>query len=284
MIKKPNTSVNKSNKTKKEMYDKQIPIDSKQSSNPNQSIIDQYVSFVEKEQNSLPKTDVFEQIDIIYPSIQRETFDEIDNDKQNSLFTLFNTPPNIREYLQDPSRTSLNVILQNSNESNLYYFLTNVLYFNKRDVFESGKLNISQIKDQLGKDLHRAGTITINDIIVPHSELLKFQEKGQDDKEIDYFNLKLMDSMNKQQIPISLNTINLIDLCCIQQNIQFVSDMFLYPLAIKLIMQQGGKKSLNIILTSAEQSVEFEIESNLINIHDFPPPLWGLFNGSLKIS
>ena len=147
MIKKPNTSVNKSNKTKKEMYDKQIPIDSKQSSNPNQSIIDQYVSFVEKEQNSLPKTDVFEQIDIIYPSIQRETFDEIDNDKQNSLFTLFNTPPNIREYLQDPSRTSLNVILQNSNESNLYYFLTNVLYFNKRDVFESGKLNISQINN-----------------------------------------------------------------------------------------------------------------------------------------
>ena len=92
--------------------------------------------------------------------------------------------------------------LYNNSKKNLYYFLTQVLYFQKREIFKTGTFDISQLKSQLGYDLHRAGVIKINNIVVPNEELSNFARKNQYDKEVDYFNSILMNSMNTKKMQI----------------------------------------------------------------------------------
>ena len=254
----------------------------------NQSQIDEYKSFVEKNPSLLPVTPVFEEINKIYPFISKnkDNRDEIEKEKSNAMFTLFDTSPEVGRYLQNPTGT-IDFTLYNNSEKNLYYFLTQVLYFQKRDIFNTGKIDISKIKSQLGHDLHRAGVIKINNIVVPNEELSNFAGKDQYDQEVDYFNSTLMNSMNTKKMPISLDIINIIDLCCIQQNIQFVSDMIIEPLGRNGIMQRGGNKNIDIIVNLKEQYIVSSIESTLLDLFNteyHEPPTWGNMNGKLKFN
>jgi hypothetical protein len=281
------SSITKVSPQKKSIPDNSLKIS-------NQLVIDEYNNFVNTNvngtfpnKNLLPNTEVFDQINQIYPTIIRNSANEIEEDRQNALYTLFNTPQQVGQYFQDPS-SSLNITLPNNNDYNLYTFLTKVLYFQKREIFKTGKIDISQVKHQLGKDLHRAGNITINGVLVPNEELLAFADKDQAYEEVDYFNLRLMESINTQNTPISLNTINLTDLCCIQQSIQFVSDMIVYPLASAGVMQRGGEKKINIIINSNEQYIESYIDSLLVAL-DYNDPMalpseWGNFIGKLNFN
>ena len=254
----------------------------------NQSQIDEYKSFVEKNPSLLPVTPVFEEINKIYPFISKnkDNRDEIEKEKSNAMFTLFDTSPEVGRYLQNPTGT-IDFTLYNNSEKNLYYFLTQVLYFQKRDIFNTGKIDISKLKSQLGHDLHRAGVIKINNIVVPNEELSNFAGKDQYDQEVDYFNSTLMNSMNTKKMPISLDIINIIDLCCIQQNIQFVSDMIIEPLGRNGIMQRGGNKNIDIIVNLKEQYIVSSIESTLLDLFNteyHEPPTWGNMNGKLKFN
>ena len=249
--------------------------------------IDDYKTFVKTNPSLLPVTEVFKEINTIYPLISKnkDNRDEIENEKTNSMFTLFDTPPEVKQYLENPTGT-IDFTLYNNSKKNLYYFLTQVLYFQKREIFKTGTFDISQLKSQLGYDLHRAGVIKINNIVVPNEELSNFARKNQYDKEVDYFNSILMNSMNTKKMQISLDIINIIDLCCIQQNIQFVSDMMLVSLGRNGIIQRGGNKNIDIIVNLKEQYIVSSIESTLLDLNsDYDePPTWGNMNGKLKFN
>lgn len=254
----------------------------------NQLQINNYKTFVKTNPSLLPVTPVFEEINKIYPFISKnkDNRDEIEKEKSTAMFTLFDTSPEVGRYLQNPTGT-IDFTLYNNTEKNLYYFLTQVLYFQKRDIFNTGIFDISKLKSQLGHDLHRAGVIKINNIVVPNKELLNFAGKDQYDQEVDYFNSTLMNSMNTKKMPISLDIINIIDLCCIQQNIQFVSDMFTGSLAKNGIMQRGGNKNIDIIVNLKEQYIVLRIESTLLDLFNTEydePPTWGNMNGKLKFN
>jgi hypothetical protein len=92
--------------------------------------------------------------------------------------------------------------------------------------------------------------------------------------------------MNTKKMPISLDIINIIDLCCIQQNIQFVSDMIIGPLGRNGIMQRGGNKNIDIIVNLKEQYIVSSIESTLLDLNSeyHEPPTWGNMNGQLKFN
>lgn len=253
---------------------------------PNANIIQQYNSYVTQNPKLLPRTEVFEKMDKIYLEIKKDSNEEKQTFKENSIVELFNMPANVIRKLDNLIDVSnFSIVLQNNKKTNLYKFLTMILYFNKGSVFQTGSTDISQIKNQLGLDLHRAGTININDIIVPREELLKFSENNEYDKETDYFNNFVMNEMDKEKIKITLNAVNLIDISCIQQTIQFVSDMVTYKLTKKHIFQRGGKKSLNIILKPNDQHIEFNSISELMDISDLDnePKIWGTISFVLKM-
>jgi hypothetical protein len=201
----------------------------------NQQVLEEYNEFVKNNPTLLPKTELFDEINRLYPVINTSTnVDEKEADKKQSIFTLFNPNPDVNKFLEDPINNELNVTLTNNSETNLYYFFTKALYFtyNGADFnTETGTLNINVIKEQLGADLHRV-TVSVNNIVVPKETLEVYAHNNERYEEVDYFNTQvLIPSADKQQTPISLNIINLIDLSCIQQNIQFISDSILETLS-----------------------------------------------------
>ena len=291
---------------------------------PNQKIINEYTKYVKKNPELLPETECFDIIYKIIKTIEKEDPTERDEDKKNSLQALYKLPTSITRKMKDLLDNSIDTtILTNKSNINIYDYLARGLYYNIRTTVEDtvtnkdkttktvkrDNLNISIIKHQLGADLNRLGNIQINTRIITPNEILQNSSKetkdnpeteitGQptDYEKVDYFNTVLMETLDKESIPISLNLINLIDLCSIQQVIQFTVDMITEQLYNYSISQQGGNKSLKIVLTKKEQYIELSIESYLRNtsseyLDKYPKaqsladtPLWGTLNCVLKIN
>jgi|LakMenEpi03Aug12_release.lakeMendotaPanAssembly.Ray.scaffolds.fasta_scaffold218888_2 hypothetical protein len=258
--------------------------------NINQQILEEYNDFIKNNPMLLPTTEVFDEINRLYPLINTsKNIIEKEAEKQKAVFTLFNPNPDFNQFLQDPLNTPLNVTLTNNSETNLYYFFTKTLYFTYKDSpfnDETGTLNTSVIKDQLGADLHRIA-ISVNNIVIPSKSFAVYVDNSQRYKSVDYFNSEIIiPEADKEQTPISLNIINLVDLSCIQQNIQFISDSIINPFAKYEIFQMGGNKSLNIIINSQEQYVDWNAESTLIYM-DYEgkgPAEWGVINIVFRIN
>ena len=248
--------------------------------NINQNIKDEYTNFVNQNPKFLPETEVFDKINTIYSEMPK-----LIRNEQNALYYLFSVPNNIKRMLEDPSTPSINTTLHNNTNVDLYTFLTQMLYFTKNSIFKTGNFDNSIIKIQLGIDLHRLGTIKINDVIVPSDELNAFANNNNYSAETDYFNTFIIDVMSKSNFPISLNTINLIDICLIQQVIQFTSDMILLPITKRNIHLKGGRKYLTIILNTHQSYVEYNMESELFTFdkeHEFVP--FGKFNCIIRMN
>ncbi len=259
-----------------------------QSLSINQQILEEYNDFVKNNPTLLPKTELFDEINRLYPVINTSTnMDEKEADKKQAIFTLFNPNPDVNKFLEDPINNELNVTLTNNSETNLYYFFTKALYFTYKHSAdfntETGTLNINVIKQQLGADLHRV-TVSVNNIVIPKETLEVYAQNNQSYEEVDYFNTQvIIPSADKQQTPISLNIINLIDLSCIQQNIQFISDSILETLSTFSIFQRGGDKKLDIVINSQEQYVVWNIESTFIIMSDNPAE-WGKLTALLRFN
>ena len=248
--------------------------------NINQKTKDEYSKFVKQNPKFLPETEVFDKISKIYSKMPKLTKNE-----QSALYYLFSVPDNIKRKLADSTTPSINTTLHNNTNVDLYMFLTQMLYFTKNSIFETGIFDNSIIKLQLGIDLHRLGPIKINDITVPSEQLNEFAFNNRYLAETDYFNTFLIDVVSKSNFPISLNTINLIDICLIQQVIQFTSDMVLLPITKRNIHLKGGRKYLTIILNKDKSYVEYNMESTLFtfdNQHEIVH--FGQFNCIIRMN
>jgi hypothetical protein len=253
----------------------------------NKEACEKYNQFVNETPTKLPPTEIIQDINKKFIQLKQDINEGggIENYKKNELYNLFNVSDIMRNKLNDITNYVINDTLNKNANSNLHNFLTKVIFytFAKSDVFKDNMLDITKIKTQLGKDLHRIKKIRINGVDIPKQELLKFADVGEYDKEVDFYNLLIMNSIDKQNIPINLNTINIIDICSIQQIIQFVSDLFLSELINKGILQQGGDILLNIVLTKENQYIEFGIISNLLD-RENPEKSWGKFDCVLKMN
>jgi len=253
----------------------------------NKEACDKYNQFVNSNPTKLPATEIIQDINEKFIQLKQDINEGggLENYKKNELYNLFNVSDIMRNKLNDITNYSINDTLNNNANSNLHNFLTKIIFytFAKSEVFKDNMLDITKIKTQLGKDLHRIKKIRINGVDIPKQELLKFADVGEYDKEVDFYNLLIMNSIDKQNIPINLNTINIIDICSIQQIIQFVSDLFLSELINKGILQQGGDILLNIVLTNETQYIEFGIISKLLD-RENPEQSWGKFDCVLKMN
>jgi hypothetical protein len=231
----------------------------------NQTIINNYKKYVIENPKMLIKTEAFTQIETYYQQILNEQIDR-DTDRDNSINTLFDTNnvSLLNNYMsQERFSKPLDITLHNNADSNLYYAVTKILWYAIPRCFDvDATLNINVIKEQVGKDLHRSNMSINNGPNLDLAEFAEFSKKSNNVGETDYFNLMLMDIIKEQKFPINMNTINLIDLCRIQQCIQFCLDAMTVMLT-KKNMSQGGEAgqqntslTYNIVLNPTEQYIE----------------------------
>lgn len=259
----------------------EIPIDVPiQLTAEQQKMLSDYDEFVKEYPTKLPITDVFNEINRLWPDLNTNTNgnDEYkEKERLDSFAILFNENSDMDKFLENPLINHLNTTL--TSKENLYYFLTKVLYFSSLTSFniETKTIDISPIKNQLGVDISRNKSTTfINNISLESLDI------GSDYfGNVDNFNRNLI---TLKDILDSLNIINIIDLCCIQQIIQFVSDTILLQLLSYDIQQNGGDHSVNIVINSEEKYVEYSITSKLIDSSYPEMPVWGTYKGVFKIN
>ena len=243
----------------------------------NQSIINNYKKYVIENPKMLIKTEAFTKIETYYQQILNEQIDR-DTDRDNSINTLFDTNnvSLLNNYMsQERLSKPLDITLHNNTDSNLYYAVTKFLWYALPRCFNvDATLNINVIKEQVGKDLHRANMSINNGPNLDLTEFAEFSKKSNNVGETDYFNLMLMDVFKEQKFPINMNTINLLDLCRIQQCIQVCLDAITVMLTEKNISQGGeaGQKNssltYNIVLNPTEQYIETMFSSPTFQITD----------------
>ena len=288
-----------SQKRKKRIQAKKTQLDTEVRQR-NESILSEYKIFLSEHPNSLPESQVFTEINSIYTNLfdtLKDNRDLIHEDKINALYTLYGPSSEttiLKNYLKMKDfYTPITVNLANKEGLNLYNFITKVLYYAKRDVFniQTKSLKIPEIKSQLYVDLPRLGNLIINDVYILKNGQLDINNGFINDiTELtpDKFNEILITEATKQDFAISINCINLFDLFCIQQPIQVSCDLFLHNFYERKFYQLPGVKTYRLVLNKNQQYVECSIKSGIWNqnvplaIEATRPPSTGTFTGTLK--
>jgi hypothetical protein len=267
--------------------------------NPNNKVVmDNYDSYIREHPDLLPMSEVFEKINELWPILNtagndptlthNEKQQRKDDEKDKSINILFQQNDALNAFFENPLSSPLdNITLTNNPSIDLYYFFTKVLYYTSLTSFNNGSINISSIKDQLGRDIPRARFVVNGDELSREQYL----DISQDRDRTDMFNRKLIISANEQKTLIDQNIINIIDICCIQQLISFLGDSILDKLAGYGISQKGGAKTTRIFINSEKKEVDFFITSSLKNINYIPDdvtdisqlPVWGEFICTFKM-
>ena len=259
---------------------------------PNEQIINQYIEYTKQNPNLLPSTPVFGIIDDIYkneliPIINKDPKNGKEEDKHTFLKQFFSNTEDLMKDLEEETITKpIDITLKSYTESKLYYFITKLLWYgSERGIFKDGKLNIDQVKYQVFKDIHRISEIRINDVILNSGTSPVIQPFTSDYYAgTDYFNLYLMNLIDKAGLPIDSNIINLIDIFCIQYIIGQCDAAVLYNIVKKGILQGGpGERFLkyNIVLNTQDQYIICHNKTPLV-IMDMEPRL-GKYESVLKI-
>lgn len=269
---------------------------------PNQRIINEYKSFVNVYPELLPQTHIFKTISTIYKNTilnnklipsksDYENYNNYkENDKSKFLNKFFSNTESLNSYLQDEQNSGeFETILYSYPNTNFFMFLTKELWYSNLRIFKNnGNLNIQELKYQVFKDVSRTTKITINNLVLNQSEFTPFIQNKMFYKGTDYLNLKIMNLVDREKIPIDLNTLNLIDILLIQQIVQQTSDSILSNLAKKNIFQGGeageDDKVLEyeIVLTSSQKYIQFHNKTSLITMTDIPKS--GKFESWFKIN
>ncbi len=250
----------------------------------NQQTMDEYNNFVKEHPDSLPDSKVFQEINKLWPTVNKNIDgtdmnpDQKEENKKTSLENLFNinqeTLEKINSLNNDPLNTPLpfTISLTNNKDTNLIYYFTKVLFFqNTTPPYNETGIDIKWIKTQLGKDLHRID-IYINK--KPINRDMWFLDPGintnirLENENANIFNMLLIETANKNKTTINLDLINLFDIASIQQMIQYAVDTIVVGLASYGINQQGGNKTINITINRTTKTVVWKIISRLVNIYD----------------
>lgn len=268
---------------------------------PNQKTINEYKSFIKIYPELLPQTHVFKTISTIYkntilnnPRIPTQTdyikYKEYkENDKTSFLNKFFSNTESLNTYLQEePNSEIFETVLYSYPDTNFFLFLTKELWYSDIKIFKSnGDLDMKQLKYQIFKDVFRTTKITINNTVLNRSEFIPFINDKKFYEGTDYINLKMMNLIDMENIPIDLNIINLIDILLIQQIVQQTTDSVLNTLARKGIFQggeagEGGKiLEYNIVLKKNEKYIQFHNKTSLLTMSI--NPTYGSFKSWFKI-
>lgn len=269
---------------------------------PNQQTINEYKSFVKIYPELLPQTHVFKTISTIYkntilnnPKMPTQSdytkYKEYkENDKNNFLNKFFSNTDSLNSYLQqEPNSETFETVLYSYPNTNFFLFLTKELWYSDIKIFKSnGDLDIKQLKYQIFKDIFRTTKITINNTVLNRTEFIPFVNDKKFYEGTDYINLKIMNLIDIENIPIDLNIINLIDILLIQQIVQQTTDSVLNSLATKGIFQGGeageeGKiLEYNIVLNKHEKYIQFHNKTSLLTMS--MNPTYGSFESWFKIN
>lgn len=250
----------------------------------NQQTMDEYNNFVKEHPDSLPYSKVFQEINELWPIVNKNedgtdmNAEQKEENKKTSLENLFNINQETLEKINSLNNNPLNtplpftISLTNNKDTNLINYFTKVLFFqNTTPPYNETGIDIKWIKTQLGKDLHRID-IYINK--KPVNSDMWFLDPGtntnirQENKNSDIFNRLLIETANKNKTTINLDLINLFDLASIQQIIQYGVDAFVVGLTRYGITLQGGNKTINITINRTTKTVVWKIISRLVNIYD----------------
>jgi len=258
----------------------------------NELIIKEYEDFVSQNEEIFPleKENIFSKIQENYNikiiknneiELDKETYyNKKEDDRQTFLEKMFNNSETLNNVFNQFKNTTdpIKITFDKNPESNIYDLLTKILWYN--NFFKNDQLDISMIKHQLGKDVHRATTF-FNDKEIDKKILSNIADEY---KRADNFNLILMNLINDDNVDILIDPIYLIDLLRIQQVIGVLNDTVTHKM-VKLDFTIGGEGSLiyTAILNSKEKYMKCEYSGKIISFID-PEIEGGSFKSCFNIN
>jgi hypothetical protein len=161
-------------------------------------------------------------------------------------------------------KADINIIIKKNPNMSLKKLLASILYLKSFSWFESGKMNISSFKSQIGKDVSRVSLkINNEDYIIeypPDGGSLNYYKTADD------FNIKIMNVLSTFSV-IDFDLVNKIGIIMCQNLFNFITEtitlMIMKKIQPEMSVVTRPNKSILINLTKNEQSIIINFESLL---------------------
>jgi hypothetical protein len=162
------------------------------------------------------------------------------------------------------NKADINIIINQNPNMSLKKMLAYTLYLKTFSWFESGRLDVSRFKSQIGKDASRLSIKINNEDYVfkypSESEGLSYYKMADD------FNIKIMNVLSSFSV-IDFDLVNKIGILMCQNLFNFVTEtitmMIMKKVQPEMSIVTGAKKNILINLTKNEQSIIANFESRL---------------------
>jgi len=161
-------------------------------------------------------------------------------------------------------KADINIIIKKNPNMSLKKLLASILYLKSFSWFESGKMNISSFKSQIGKDVSRVSLkINNEDYVIeypPDGGSLNYYKTADD------FNIKIMNILSTFSV-IDFDLVNKIGIIMCQNLFNFITEtitlMIMKKIQPEMSVVTRPNKSILINLTKNEQSIIINFESLL---------------------
>lgn len=234
-------------------------------------ILQYYTKFVKDNPKLFPSSNVYNQIDKNYKSIITKIIDK-EEDKKMLMSTFFTNGRCLINYLKNIKniKDEYHITLYNKDPPNLYLLLTKMLWYAHREILSNDNLNISEIKSQLNKDIHRT-TIYINGIKFQRDKTNTNSNDIIQANNSDILNETLINVSQEKGILISLDIISLINIIILQNIIQVIGDMITGIL--KLPLFSASNYTHNIIMNKEHIYTQTNILFKILDINNIEIPI-----------